>query len=145
MISPTLLLRIRPLVAGLVVLAAACSSGARKAETGAAPVSRGAPLRGSANLIVFDEIANSGASDALQAVTLLRPSMLRGRNGNVKGSSGGAEIVVYIDGMKSGGPGALNNVTAMSIAEIRYISAADATTRFGTGHPLGAILVATRR
>ncbi len=34
---------------------------------------------------------------------------------------------------------------ALSNAEIRYISAADATTRFGTGHPLGAILVATTR
>ena len=97
------------------------------------------------NVIIMAEIANSGATDALQAVKLLRPAMLRGRNGSLGENPNGADIVVYIDGMRAGGQSALASVSAITIREIRLLNAADATTRFGTGHPLGAILVATKQ
>ena len=104
-----------------------------------------APTRGSMNVIIMAEIANSGATDALQAVKLLRPAMLRGRNGSLGENPNGLDIVVYVDGMRAGGQNALASVSAITIREIRLLNAADATTRFGTGHSLGAILVSTKQ
>lgn len=59
--------------------------------------------------------------------------------------SGGADIVVYQDGVRSGGSNTLESMPTIAVREIRFINAADATTRFGTGHPMGAILVTTKR
>ena len=111
----------------------------------AAARNNGAPTRGSMNVIIMAEIANSGATDALQAVKLLRPAMLRGRNGSLGENPNGLDIVVYVDGMRAGGQNALASVSASTIREIRLLNAADATTRFGTGHSLGAILVSTKQ
>ncbi len=148
-----------------VLLATACASGAPKSAAvpasatpatqsgaprdttprAAAARNSAAPTRGSMNVIIMAEIANSGATDALQAVKLLRPAMLRGRNGSLGENPNGPDIVVYVDGMRAGGQNALASVSAITIREIRLLNAADATTRFGTGHPLGAILVSTKQ
>ncbi len=129
-----------PRAAGATTAAAPIAGAASATSRAAKP-----PAKGNSNLIVASEIAGTGVSDAFQAVKLLRPAMLRGRNGSLNDNSGGAELVVYVDGVKAGGPQSLESVTALAISEIRFISAADATTRFGTGHPLGAILVVTKR
>jgi hypothetical protein len=39
----------------------------------------------------------------------------------------------------------LSTIPANRVREIRYINAADATTRWGTGHASGVILVTTKR
>ena len=164
------MIRQRCFAAILLLLATACASSAPKAASvpaSATPATQGgasrdatardaaardaasrntaAPTRGSMNVIIMAEIANSGATDALKAVKLLRPAMLRGRNGSLGENPNGADIVVYIDGMRAGGQSALASVSAITIREIRLLNAADATTRFGTGHPLGAILVQTKQ
>ncbi len=117
----------------------------KRYENASGPRPRDAATKGSANVIIMAEIATSGASDAMQAIRLLRPAMLRGRNGSLNENSGGVDIIVYIDGMRAGSPNTLTNVSALTIKEIRFLSASDATTRFGTGHPLGAILVTTKQ
>ena len=71
--------------------------------------------------------------------------MLRARGGSVSDPTGAFDIVVYQDGIKTGGPSSLESVPTMSVREIRYINAADATVRFGTGHMMGAILVTMKR
>ena len=38
----------------------------------------------------------------------------------------------------------MENMPATEIIDVEFISAADATTRFGTGYPNGAILVTTQ-
>lgn len=136
--------RQRLVILGALFALCACGK-APPPNVSAEPRSATPPMRGSANLITLEEITTSGASDALQVVKLLRPSMLRGRSAAPGNRSGLNEIVVYIDGVRAGGPGALENVSAISIREIRYINASDATTRFGTGHALGAILVVSKR
>jgi len=50
-----------------------------------------------------------------------------------------------VDGVAIGQVENLVNVNAISVMEIRYISATDATTRFGTGYVGGAILVTTKK
>ena|GEM_PF-2322098 len=60
-------------------------------------------------------------------------------------AGGAADIVVYQDGVKTGGPSSLELVTTISGREIRCLDAADAIIQFGTGHPMGAILVTMKR
>jgi hypothetical protein len=71
--------------------------------------------------------------------------MFRARNGAADEQPGGVEIVIYIDGTRAGSRETLTGVLSQNVKEIRYINASDATTRFGTGHPLGAIMVVTKR
>ena len=49
-----------------------------------------------------------------------------------------------MNGQRYGGPESLKQFQAMAIKELRYISASEATNRFGTGHNSGAILVRTK-
>lgn len=101
--------------------------------------------RGSANVIVESEIAGSGAQNALEVIQLLRPAILRPRTGVSSAQADGVAIVIYLDGVRAGELQALTAVPANRVREIRYINATDATTRFGTGHTLGAVLVTTKR
>ncbi len=123
---------------------------ARTAPATAAPA---APARGRANLITEAEIAASAANlqNAFEIVQRLRPAMLRTRSGSTTGSNGGAmdvtatEIKVYFDSTPLRGIDGLREIQATQIREIRYLSANDATTLFGTGHQGGAIQVISRR
>lgn len=131
-------------------LLGACASGASPAATGSATTAvtaAAAPKpgpKGSANVIVEAEIPASGAQNALEVIQRVRPSMLRARNGT-NDETGVMDIVFYIDNVRAGDRQAVTSVLATNVREIRYLAAPDATTRFGTGHPLGAILVITKR
>lgn len=133
-----------------VPLLGACASGGSPATTGAATTAMTAAaapkpgVKGSANVIVESEIPASGAQNALEVIQRVRPSMLRARNGT-NDETGVIDIIFYIDNVRAGERQALTSVLATNVKEIRYLAAPDATTRFGTGHPLGAILVTTKR
>lgn len=124
----------------------ACAGGTAQAPAGGATaaMTKAAAPRGSANVIVEAEIPASGAQNALEVIQRLRSSMLRARNGTTD-ETGVMDIVFYIDGARAGERQALTSVPANTVKEIRFLAAADATTRFGTGHALGAILVTTKR
>jgi hypothetical protein len=89
----------------------------------------------------------SEAANALQIIEKLRPQMLRSRGvgspTDVTGES--ARPKVYVDNVAYGDIGTLTNVTANQIKEIQFINSRDATTKWGTGHMGGVILVTTRR
>jgi hypothetical protein len=127
----------------------ACAAGAARSGTGSggtatSALSTAVAARGSASVIVEAEIPASGAQNALEIIQRVRPSMLRARNGSTQ-ETGVMDIVFYIDGTRAGERQALTGVPAGNVREIRLLNATDATTRFGTGHPLGAILVVTKR
>jgi len=52
---------------------------------------------------------------------------------------------VYVDEISYGNLNSLSNLNSIQIREIRFIKAADATTRWGTGHAGGVILVTTKK
>jgi len=54
-------------------------------------------------------------------------------------------LLIYVDGLRMGGPEALDNLQPNDVQELRFISAADATTLYGTDHAGGIIQVTTRR
>jgi hypothetical protein len=82
------------------------------------------------------ELATVDGLTAYDAIMRLRPIYLYGR--------GGYYPKVYVDGLHYGEMASLRDLWAGDIEEIQYLHAADATTRFGTGHTGGAILVFTR-
>ncbi|HEV8600467.1 MAG TPA: hypothetical protein VGQ69_14000 [Gemmatimonadales bacterium] len=93
-----------------------------------------------ADLITRQEIeALTDVQTAFEVVSRLRPNWLRARQGSV--TAGSAEIVVYVNEVRRGGPSALREVDRLQVAEIRRLRGSDATTRFGTDHEQGAILV----
>ena len=92
------------------------------------------------DLITRQEIeALPEAQTAFEVVTRLRPSWLNTRQGSLTQSPG--DIVVYVNEVRRGGRAALREVDRLQIAEIRRVRGVDATTRFGTDHEHGAILV----
>jgi hypothetical protein len=141
----------------LIACASAPASGKAPPPVAAQATMRppaGAP-KGRATLITEEEIAALGGSvtTAMGIVQQLRPSMLRVRAGATSSSSNGSsttdatsvELVVYFDNQRMGGLQSLNDITVSQIREIRYLSASDATTLFGTGNSAGAIQVVGRR
>ena len=89
------------------------------------------------NRIVMAELEGLGKLDALQAVQRLRPRWLQSR--------GDGQPTLYVDGAPRGNVEDLRFMPSDQIEQIDYLSASDATNRFGTGHQGGAILVVSRR
>lgn len=99
--------------------------------------------RHSRNLITAEELAGSDARNVYDAIRELRPTFLQPHR---SATTSGAPVTarVYVDGTPLGeGLEILRRMRLDDVAEIRFLSAADATQRFGTGNPGGAILVKT--
>lgn len=123
----------RTLMAALVVLvSASCAS------TGGAPTARK-----DQSFIDRAEIEASNQMNALDLVRTLRPHWLRHRG--VASIANDPVVSIYIDGVRAGGPDALNGLPTINIESLRYYDASQAQFRFGVGHLHGAIEVHTRR
>lgn len=126
----------RALLVAFGLAAVGCGGGG--SGSGAQPATEARATRGAANLITEAEINASAYQNALEVVQNLRPAMMRPR-------PGGGPVMLYLDDVKMMDLNGLSTVPAGRIREIRYISAQDATTRWGTGHASGVILVTTKR
>jgi hypothetical protein len=120
------------IVVGVALTAAvACAPGARPAGNVSAP-------RFSTQAISAQEITAVSSSTAYDAVKRLRPMWLLGNRG-------GGMPLVYVDNLWRGGFEELYRISTIEIEDIQLIRGYDATTRWGTGHGAGVILVTTRR
>ncbi|MCC7052738.1 MAG: hypothetical protein IT355_05685 [Gemmatimonadaceae bacterium] len=147
-------LRLLAVTCAVVPLLAIAPTDLRAQDTAAAaaPAAK-KPPKGRANLITEEEIAAGGTfQNAMEVVQRLRPAMLRVRSGSMSSGSGMSsmdvgsnELSVYLDNQRLGGADALKEIMLSQFREIRYLSANDATTLFGTGHQAGAIQVVGRR
>ncbi len=98
--------------------------------------SQPAAERGSSDLLTRQEIAAIPADNAFDAVQRLRPEFLRER---ATGFGNSERPVVYINGIRQGGVEVLRSIAASSVSEIRYLSAASASTRYGLNVSAGVI------
>jgi hypothetical protein len=100
------------------------------------------------NLITRDEIVSvmSDHPTAYDVIRALRPSYLRTRGSSTMGLSAEPVLVVYLDMIKVDGTSTANlkRIPSAQIRTIQYLNSIDATTRFGTDHGAGAILISTR-
>lgn len=119
---------------GLSAGLSGCSSGGGGGSSDSGP-------RRSANLITAEELVDLGAETALTAIRRLRPRWLQARGASV---SGGNLPVAFLDGARLGQPDALQGVNVADIESMRYLNASDATMRYGTNFPGGAIEVRSR-
>jgi hypothetical protein len=116
----------------LLVLLAACTTGAPRATR-------------NRSLITADEISALHVATAYEVVEMLRPQFLRTRGAASINDPTPIPAVVYVDGFRHGDtPEALKTIDRVAVREIEYLDSREATTRFGTGHRGGAILVRTR-
>ncbi|MCI0432057.1 MAG: TonB-dependent receptor plug domain-containing protein [Gemmatimonadetes bacterium] len=95
------------------------------------------------DVITTEELQSINVSTAYEAIERLRPMFLRSRGVTSAGSEASLPVI-YIDGVRSGAPDVLRTIPLADIRQIRYISAPDATTRWGTGHTGGVIEVQIR-
>ena len=82
---------------------------------------------------------------AHQVVERLRPNWLRTRASATFGGGSTAPLPrVVMDGAPMGDITDLERIRATEVAGMSFLNSSDATTRFGTNYPAGAILVRTR-
>jgi hypothetical protein len=125
----------RYVLLSLMVGIASCASHAGT-ET---PAGESAPVR-RGNVISEPEIEQTNAGTVLELIQRLRPSFLIER-GSASMTQRDPGIVVYVDGTMFGDVSSLGRMQARDVKRIEYLSATEATQRFGTGHVHGAILV----
>lgn len=125
-------------VAAALLALGACASGGASGKTRTSRHMR--------NVITSEELATAtDVTNAYDAVLHLRPQFLQSRGNtslNAEGSPGGQPLpIVFLDGQRFGGVEMLRNIPLSNVKEIHFISAADATTRWGTGYANGVIEV----
>jgi outer membrane receptor for ferrienterochelin and colicin len=131
---------------GSLVFAAACAStgGERRAAS-------------DTSVITQEEIEASHATNAYDLVQTMRPRWLSVRGQSTlgtttrRGMDGGdvrtmveQDIPVFVDGSRFGGMESLRNLATRDLARMQRLSTGEATQRWGTGFPNGAILIITR-
>ena len=118
----------------LTVLVAACSS-----------TSGSSGPQGDRNHIIRAELLEITATDAYEAVRQLRPHWLSTRGASTIRGFSSADVMVHLDDVLLGESETLRQITISSVEEMFYLSASEATTRYGTGYLHGVIIVRTRR
>jgi len=98
-------------------------------------------IKGSRYLITAEEIRESSANDAYEVIQILRPGLLNRDQRRSIDIGSKAEVVVYVNGIRYGSKESLKTISAMEIAEIRYLTGSEATMRFGSDHTGGAFLI----
>ena len=113
----------------LTLAAAACASGAGPGA--------GTRPKGSMDRITEAELEPIAQMSAFEAIERLRPRWLQSRTGLLP--------TVHVDGSaRNAGEEILASILCSEVQDMQYLSAADATTRFGTDYRNGAILITTK-
>ncbi len=132
----------------LAALLLAASTGGTACTTGSATEGGGpapAPTPRRSTVITAEEIATSRTATAFEAVRELRPQWLQARGPDLITAGGRSGARVAIDDVIRGPLDELSAVHIGNIREIRFISASDATTRWGAGVQGGVIEIITKR
>ena len=119
----------------LVFLPTACATGSRSDQE----------TRRNRNLITLEELAPLPSLSAFEAVQRLRPAWLQSRGPMSGGAATRSYPHVMMDGIHMGDINTLRDLRTDNVQELRFISARDATTQFGTGYMAGIIEIITRR
>ncbi len=122
------------LATSILLCGCAAGSGSRTSDTRRDP-----------NRITPEEIQEQAVGTAYDVVERLRPMWLRSRSSTLQG--GGTVILprVFVDDRDYGPRDSLRDFHIDSLEEIRFISARDATTRYGTGYAGGIIFVVLKK
>lgn len=120
------------LILAALLIASACASAGPGATSGG----------GGPNTITRDQISPDD-ENAYLIVRRLRPAWLRPRSQESITGQGPTFAQVFVDETQVGDVNYLYRISATQINRIEWLSALDATTRFGTGYAGGLIIVRT--
>lgn len=90
-----------------------------------------------------EDLAAAGYATAMEGIRLLHPQMRLGRGIPSLDGQDRATPMVYLDGIRVE-PSTLREIHRSALVSITYLDAMTATTRYGTNHQSGAIVVVTR-
>ncbi len=123
------------LVLALVVSACASSPSGGPGQTATAP------RRGGPNLILRAELEEYRGESVYRTIEFIRRRWIRPIR-----STGARSVYarVVIDGSRRRELSDLRSMSVDAIETMRYLSATEATTRYGTGYPGGVIEITTR-
>jgi hypothetical protein len=113
------------------------------------PLTGSAPDRGmitrpeGRSVISFYEISQASVDNAYDIVRLLRPEWLNTRPPDELYETRFESTTVYLDDFRYGDITSLHTVHVSTIEEIRFVSAAMATARWGPGNTMGVIQIIT--
>jgi len=113
-----------------VVLYSGCASGGTNTDTG-----------GSRDVLTREQLLATQEDNALDAVRRLRSQWLRARGPARSAGLPPVQVAVFINDVRRGGVDVLADIRIEEVAEIRFISATDATTRWGPNVAGGVIAV----
>jgi hypothetical protein len=132
------------LVAGAALAACAGSSVGSSAGSSAGSAVSGAP-RTDRDMITFglDDPRVRVGENLYTLLARERARWLSTRGSARVGDT--TTIVVYRDGGRLGGPESLRQIPVATVGSVQFLSASDATIRFGLNHRHGAIIVQSRR
>jgi hypothetical protein len=99
------------------------------------------PANSAQNVLTGDEVRRTGVGNLWDALRRLRPQWMRARGTASMVGQRAVEPVVYVAGLLHGDLRTLQRMNTIQVRRVEFIDALDATTRFGTGHSGGVILV----
>ena len=127
---------LRYVVATIAIASAGCSSTGVQRTAGGP---RHAP-----NAITDAEIsAAQGIVSVYDAIQRLRPQWITSSRARNMGTQD--QLIVYLDTNRYGSIESLRQFPIGGVTDIKYLNAAEATNRFGTGHSGGAIVIMMSR
>ena len=135
--------RFAPLITVLVLTAVLSACGASAGGSFGGDGGTEAATVGSSGLIVRAQLEEFTGRTAGEAVSRLHRRWLEATRGG-SFSDGPSFARVVIDGTARSDLEELDRIPADAVESMRYLSASDATTRYGTGFPGGVIEVTTR-
>jgi hypothetical protein len=97
--------------------------------------------RASLDVLTGDELRETGAANLWDALRQRRAQWLRARATTSLISPRAEEPVVYVQGIRHGPLTSLQQMNLDRVRRVEFIDGRDATTRFGTGHGGGVIMV----
>ena len=129
-------MRVRHSLLFVALLCVACASGG----------GGGRPRSGNPSLLTEDELHEPSVAqmNLYDAVNRLRPNWLRARGASSLSAGGDVFPKAIVDNVAQS-LDLLKSIKALEVLEAQYVSATEATTRYGTGYPNGAIVVMIRR
>jgi len=97
------------------------------------------------NVITQEEIEKAAAQNAYELIRELRPAWFRARGVTSTRDVFAGGLAFFVDGIQATSMDALESLGAERIKEARYVNAADATTKYGTGYTAGVVEITTKR
>lgn len=117
----------------VAVAAAALVSGCATATDAAGSSSR--------TLITSQDLAETNAQTAYDAVRVLQPHWLGSRGPTSITDMTPTRVSIVVNGVEVGDASYLRNVSVVDVSELRYYEPGVAAARFGMGHQRGVIEV----